>query len=105
MKKKDLKKLLASLGIASLISAGGSMAIPVIAATGSGWTADKEGAGSVEKAVTDSTNSALEDVKKKGEEAVDTAGEEAKKQAEEAVDKAVDDVKKKAGDSGWTATK
>jgi len=36
MEKKDLKKLLASLGIASLIGAGGSMAIPGIAATGSG---------------------------------------------------------------------
>jgi len=35
MEKKDLKKLLASVGIASLISAGGSMAIPGIA-TGSG---------------------------------------------------------------------
>ena len=28
MEKKDLKKLLASLGIASLIGAGGSMALP-----------------------------------------------------------------------------
>lgn len=36
MDKKDLKKLLASLGIASLIAAGGSAAIPGIASTGSG---------------------------------------------------------------------
>ena len=101
MEKKDLKKLLASLGIASLIAAGGSMAIPGIAATGSGWTADKEGAGSAEQAVTDST----EEVKKQAGEAADAAVEEAKKKTSEAVDTAVDEVKKKAGDSGWTATK
>lgn len=35
MEKKDLKKILASLGVASLIGAGGSMAIPGVA-TGSG---------------------------------------------------------------------
>ena len=35
MEKKELKKLLASLGIASLIGAGGSMALPGNA-TGSG---------------------------------------------------------------------
>ena len=104
MEKKDLKKLLASVGIASLISAGGSMAIPGIA-TGSGWTGGDKGAGSAENTVTDTTNSALDEVKKKGEEVVDTAGEEAKKETEKAVDKAVDEVKKKAGDSGWTATK
>ena len=99
MEKKDLKKLLASLGIASLISAGGSMAIPGIA-TGSGLTVDKEGAGSAENAVTDSANSAIEEAQTTAKGVVDTAGEEAKKQAEEAVDKAVDEVKKKAGNSG-----
>lgn len=36
MEKKDLKKLLAGLGIASLIGAGGGMALPGNAATGSG---------------------------------------------------------------------
>ncbi len=35
MQKKDLKKLLASLGVAGLISAGG-MAPPVVQASGSG---------------------------------------------------------------------
>jgi len=101
MEKKDLKKLLASLGVASLISAGGSMAI----AAGSGWTGSEKGAGSAEKTVTESTNSAIEEVKTTAGEVVDTAGDEAKKKAVEAVDTAVEDVKKKAGDSGWTASK
>ena len=107
MEKKDLKKLLASLGIASLIAAGGSIASPGNAATGSGWTANKEGAGSVEKAVTDSTtgNVVIEEVKEQAGEVVDTAGDEANKKAEDAVDTAVEAVKKKAGDSGWTASK
>lgn len=103
MEKKDLKKLLASLGIASLISAGGSMAIPGIA-TGSGWAGTDKSAGSAENAATDTTKSAIQEVKTTAEETVDTA-EEAVDKTEEAVDKAVDEVKKKAGDSGWGASK
>ena len=90
MESKDLKKLLAGIGIASLISAGGLSLSGC--ASSSGWTADKDSAGSavekeVEKKAGDSGWTATKD-------SAGSAAEKAKKEAE-----------KKAGDSGWTATK
>jgi len=89
MESKDLKKLLAGIGIASLIGAGG---LTLSGCASSGWTADKDSAGSavekeVEKKAGDSGWTATKD-------SAGSAAEKAKKEAE-----------KKAGDSGWTATK
>ena len=89
MESKDLKKLLAGIGIASLISAGGLSLSGC--ASSSGWTADKDSAGS-----------AVEEVEKK---AGDSGWTATKDSAGSAAEKAKKDVKKKAGDSGWTATK
>jgi len=50
MEKKKLKQILAGLGVAGLISAGG-LTTPGCATSASGWGGDKEGAGSTEKKV------------------------------------------------------
>jgi radical SAM modification target selenobiotic family peptide len=108
MEKKDLKKLLASLGVAGLISMGG-ITLPG-AHAGSGWGA-KTGAGSTEKqAITPAGSGgsgtkagavSAEEQKKmeqmKTEE--QSAEEKAKKAAEEEA------AKKKTGKSGWGGNK
>ena len=103
--KKDVKKILASLGVAGLISAGG-VTLPGHAA-GSGWGA-KPSAGSADTNKSagssgwsghksDAVSAGQEEAKKAGEAAEDTkkSMEETKKQVEEEL------PKKKAAKSGW----
>ena len=81
--KKEVKKILAGLGVAGLISAGG-ISLPGHAAAGSGWGANKDSAVSAEK----------QDAEKAAE-AVEEAAEEMEKAAEEEI------PAKKPAKSGW----
>ena len=100
--KKDVKKLLAGLGVASLISAGG-VALPGAHAAGSGWSA-KPSAGSAEVSKSaaasgwsghkDSAVSAGQKEAEKTDELL-KEGEKAKQHTEE-------HQQKKPAKSGWS---
>jgi radical SAM modification target selenobiotic family peptide len=111
MEKKDLKKLLANFGIASLISMGGVTlpgahagsswgAKPSAGGTeqiqkapaGSGWGAKKGSAVSAEE---------QEQLKKQQQQ----IQEEAEEKAKEVLEKKDEPVKKPAGKSGWGGKK
>jgi len=95
MDTKDLKKLLAGVGIAGLLTG-----LPLTSGTaigGSGWGAKDDSAVSAEKVEKDTGGSGWS-ADKKG--AVST--EEEKEHAEE---KAKEEKGKKAGDSGWSGSK
>lgn len=102
MDRKDLKKLLAGLGVAGLISTGGIVTPNVQGA--SGWSATKASAGSAEKGVEQATDEA-----KKVEEAVTEKAKEAAaesdKKMEEAAEAVKEKVEKPAGSSGWSGSK
>ena len=110
MKKKDLKKLLATFGVAGLISMGG-VTLPG-AHAGSGWGA-KTSAGSTEQQAKPPAGSGWSGTKGSAVSAEDqqkmeqmkteeqSAEEKAKKAAEEEAEK----VKKKTGKSGWGGNK
>lgn len=96
MKSRNLKKFLASLGVAGLISAGG---ITVGNAIGSGWGGTKDSAVGADKKVEkpagsgwggqkDSTVSADNDTKDAVKEITDMATEKGGEVAEKAVDEA-----------------
>lgn len=106
MEKKDLKKLLASLGIASLISMGG-ITLPGAHAA-SGWGA-KPSAGSTEQQTppagsgTGGTKgSAVSAEEQKKMEQMKTEEQSAEEQAKKAAEEEAKTVKKKTGKSGWS---
>ena len=102
MDKKELKKMLAGVGIAGLLSGAGGAATSASAASPSGWSASKVGAGSAEvKAVIEKTVEP-EVLKKK---AGDSGWSAAKKGAVSADEVKKEVLEKKAGDSGWSAAK
>jgi radical SAM modification target selenobiotic family peptide len=107
MEKKDLKKLLASLGIASLISMGG-ITLPG-ANAGSGWGA-KPSAGSTEQqakppagsGTSGTKDSAVSAEKQQKTEQMKTEAQSAEEQAKKAAEEEANTVKKKTGKSGWS---
>ena len=106
---KDLKKLLAGLGVAALVSSGG-LSLPGGAHAGSGWGA-KPSAGSAEQAAEEAAaaggsepDSAVSAVQEEAEGAVDSAGEEAKDAVDDATKKIKEEVDKKSGGSGWSGS-
>ena len=94
---KDLKKLLAGVGIASLLTGLPLTSGTAIGGSGSGWSAKDDSAVSAEKVEKDTGGSGWS-ADKKG--AVST--EEEKEHAEE---KAEEEKAKKAGGSGWSGSK
>ena len=98
MEKKNMKKLLASLGIASLISAG-SMGHPG-AASGSGWAGVKSSAGGADQNVETSADT-TEEVKKKSDESDETDDKDSAGSADEEEKK----PEKETGGSGWAGSK
>lgn len=117
MEKKDLKKLLASLGVAGLISMGG-ITLPG-AHAGSGWGA-KTGAGSTEKqaitpagsgwsgskagAVSAEEQQKMEQMKtEQQKEQMKTEEQSAEEKAKKAAEEEA--AKKKTGKSGWGGNK
>lgn len=109
MEKKDLKKILASFGIAGLISMGG-VTLPG-AHAGSSWGAkpsaggteqqQKAPAGSGWGAKKESAVSAEEQEKQQKQQVL----EEAEEKAKEVLDKEGEPVEKKTGKSGWGGKK
>jgi radical SAM modification target selenobiotic family peptide len=110
MDKKDLKKLLASLGVAGLISMGG-ITLPG-AHAGSGWGANTS-AGGTEKQVktpagsggSDPKGSAVSAEQQKKMEQMKTEEQSAEEKAKKAAEEEAETVKKKAGKSGWSGNK
>lgn len=95
MAQKELKKILAGLGVAGLLTAGG-ITLPGAHAS-SGWGASKDNAGSVEKVVkpagsgwSGSKESAVSTAKEEVDEKVKEAGTEA---PDNVVDKAAEETK------------
>lgn len=110
MDAKELKKILAGIGVVGLL-AGGGVSVPG-SASASGWGAEKPSAVGTEKPAAGSGWGGTKDdavgVKKHVDEAKAKAGEaveDVKAKAGEAVDKAKTDMKKEAAGSGWGATK
>jgi len=106
MEKKDLKKLLASLGIASLLSMGG-ITLPG-AHAGSGWGA-KPSTGSTEQqakppasGTSGTTGTAVSTEEQKKMEQMKTEEQSAEEQAKKAAEEEANTVKKKSGKSGWS---
>ena len=100
MANKDLKKFLAGLGVAGLITAGG-ISLPGAHAAGSGWGASKDSAGSAEKVMkpagsgwSGSKDSAVSAVKAEGKEG------EGKEEVKAAVDETTKKPVKKAAIEG-----
>lgn len=122
MDAKELKKILAGIGVVGLM-AGGGISVPGSAGAsgwggekpsavgtetkvvpGSGWGGTKHDAGSVTKLVDEEKAKAgkvVGDVEAKTGEVLD----DAKVKAEEAMDKAKSDIKKQPAGSGWSGTK
>jgi len=110
MEKKDLKKLLASLGVAGLISMGG-ITLPG-AHAGSGWGA-KTGAGGTEKQAKPpassgwgaSKGSAVSAEEQQKKEQMKTEEQSAEEKAKKAAEEEAETVKKKTGKSSWSGNK
>ena len=109
MDAKELKKILAGIGVVGLL-AGGGVSVPGSAGA-SGWGAEKPGAVGTEKKAGSGWGGTKTDavgVEKHVDEAKAKAGEvveDAKAKAGEAVDKAKSEMKKEPAGSGWGATK
>lgn len=104
MKSKDIKKLLAGIGIAGLISAGGITAPSGASAAGSGWSG-KTGGG------VDAAKKNAEECINKAIATAATDMESAQSMAKECINDAIDaaigkeqgpDKKKKKSSSGWS---
>ena len=108
MERKNMKKILASLGIASLISAGG-MTLPSCATSGSGWSGDKEGADGADKVVEQPAGSGWSGTKDSAgsveneEKLGDSDPSEIKDNTGSVDEETI--VEKDSGDSGWSGSK
>jgi radical SAM modification target selenobiotic family peptide len=110
MEKKDLKKLLASLGVAGLISMGG-ITLPG-AHAGSSWGAKTSAGGTEKQAITPvgsggsgSKPGAVSAEEQQKMEQMKTEEQSAEEKAKKAAEEETETVKKKTGKSGWGGNK
>lgn len=108
MDKKDLKKILASFGIAGLISMGG-VTLPG-AHAGSSWGAKPSAGGTEQQQKAPAASgwgakkgSAVSAEEQKQQQ--EQLQEQAEEKAKEALDKEAETVEKKTGKSGWGGKK